>query len=279
MSSVSITSLGTSPGVTTTVLALAAQWTRNVIVVEADVSKPASIVTGYMQGSLGSEAGLMGLAQASLTQRLVAQDIWDFAIPLHPRPAEAPEELDKWLLANLPGTRAARGSTTFWSELMIPLTQLGREGTDTLIDLGRAEIEHGRTELITTTDHLLVTVRSDLTSVAAAKEHLPGILSARAAAGMPETTSLLILDDATQKITPREITKYLGLEVTGRMPYHPKAAAHYAAGASVSSRTMRSYIAAATATASALQARLRDRRALLEASEDDTAQIGEGHGH
>lgn len=274
MSTVAMASFGTSPGLTTTAVALALHWPAPVMLAEVDVSKPTSVVTGFMQGSMGSAGGLMGVVQSSLQHSVTTQDLWDFAIPLHPTPAQAPAGGTSWLLAGLPTPAAARAMESFWGELLEALGRLEAEGIDALLDVGRADDLHGRTELLTGVDHLLLAVRSDLTSIAALNAHLPAILSAREAAGAPGTVSLVVIEDPAHRIPDREISKFLNLGVSGRIPHAPQAAAWYCGGLAGTTRARRSYDAAVKALAASVQTHLAKRRELMRTAQNQVQTTG-----
>lgn len=264
MSTVALAAFGTSPGLTTSAIALALQWPRPVLLVEADVLKPTSVVTGFMQGSIGADSGLMGIVQSSLRKVVTPQDIWDFAIPLSATPAQATADTSRWLLAGLPNPAAAKAMRSFWPELLDALARMGADGYDALFDLGRAEQLHGRGELLTGTDHLLVAVRSDLTSIAALKAHLPELQAARQDGGASGEMSLIVMDDLAHRVPGREISKFLGLDIVGRIPHAPQAAAKYSSGATVSKRQTRTYDSSHRAIAATVASALAKRRDLLD---------------
>lgn len=274
MSTLSIASFGTSPGLTTAAVALSLHWPRPVFLVEADVSKPSTVVTGFMQGSIGADSGLMGMVQASLRQAVTSQDIWDFAIPLHPTPRQAPTETTQWLLAGLPNPAAAQAMKSFWSELLDALTRMGSDGYDAIFDLGRVEHHDGRNELITGTDHLLIAVRSDLTSIAALKTYLQELKAVRERAGASSEISLIVVEDTTHLVPNRDITKFLGVNVAGRIPHLPRAASRYSAGAVVSPRKSQPYDKSVRAIAATVNASLAKRRDLLRVDEPRTTSEG-----
>ncbi|WP_271438015.1 hypothetical protein [Micrococcus luteus] len=260
MSTLALASAGTSPGVTTTALSLAMAWSRPVMLVEADVSKPSSVVAGLLQGSLPADAGLMGVAQASGIEPVTEQDIWDFCVPL---PQEG-EELGRWLLPALSEPAAARHMRAFWSDLLRVLRALDTHPVDAVVDLGRVEDRHGRHDLLTDTDHLALVVRSDLGSVAAARTYLPDLEADRASRGASETISVIVVEDLAQRISSSQIAKFLGVPVSGRIPHAAQAAAALSGGARVSSRTRRPLEAAARATTASLVQQIDKRRAVME---------------
>lgn len=261
MSTLSIASLGTSPGVTTTAVGLAYAWTRPVILVEADVSKPSSVVAGLMRGTLPADGGLMGVAQSSALQPVTEQDLWDFALSLNHSEAE---EIARWVLPALSEPAAARNMHSFWPELLRVLHELDTHPVDSIVDLGRIEEAYGRHDLITDTDHLTLVVRSDLGSVAALNAYLPQIEADRAARGSSETISVLVAEDLAHRLPSRQISKFLGIPVLGRIPHAPQAAAGLSGGARVSARARRGLESSLRAAAAALIQQMASRRAVME---------------
>lgn len=261
MSTLGIASLATSPGVTTTALALTMAWTRPVMLVEADVSKPSSVVAGLMQGALPPDTGLMGVAQAAGMQAVTEQDLWDFALAL---PQDDEAGMGRWVLPALSEPTAARQMRSFWPDLLRVLRDLDAHPVDAIVDLGRIEDRHGRHDLITDTDHLALLVRSDLGSVAALHAYLPALEADRAARGASETISVIVVDDLAHKLKSSQISRFLGVPVTGRIPHSPQAAAALSGGISVSARTRRPLESAARATVAALAQQIDKRRAVME---------------
>ncbi|MFI5825460.1 hypothetical protein ACIA8I_41400 [Streptomyces rishiriensis] len=261
MSTLAIASVGTSPGVTTLAVGLAMSWTRPVMLVEADVSKPSAVVAGLMRGTLPADGGLMGVAQASGMQQVSEQDLWDFALSLND---QASDEIGRWVLPALSEPAAAKNMASFWPELVRALRELNAHPVDSIVDLGRIEDRHGRHDLIADTDHLSLVVRTDLSSVAALNTALPALEADRAARGSSETISVIAVEDVAHRIPSGQIAKFLGVPVVGRIPHAPQAAASFSGGARVSSRTRRGLEGSLRATAAALIKQLDSRRALME---------------
>lgn len=261
MSTVAIASLGASPGVSTCAVALALSWSQPVLLVEADVSKPSSVVAGLMQGSLPADAGLMGVAQSSGMHAVSEQDVWDFAVSLN---QSEDDEVGRWLLPALSEPAAARGMRSFWSDLLRLLRGMSNQPLDTLIDLGRIENRTGRDDLVTDTDHLLIVVRSDLASVAAAKAHLPEIEQDRASRGASGTISLVVVEDMAQKVSSAEIAKFLGAPVVGRIPHAPVPAARYSGGRPVRARALRGFNRSVAAVEASVHQQIDKRRMMME---------------
>lgn len=265
MSILSIASVGSSPGVTTLTVALSLQWARPSLLVEADVSKPSSVVPGFLQGAMPADSGLMGVAQTSGMDPVSEADVFDFAVDLMAaRGIDAEGQPSRLLLPALSEPVGARQMRSFWTDLMRVLRQLGEKPVDTLIDLGRIEEMHGRTDLVTDSDHLCLLMRSDLGSVAAVKTALEDLEADRASRGAGGTISLVVVDELAHKLSSREISKFLGAPVIGRVPHAPQAAAFYSGGARVGKRPLRRFDAAAHSIGATLVQTMDQRRAEME---------------
>lgn len=263
MSILTLASFGTSPGVTTTAVAMTMSWTRPVLLVEADVSKPSAVLSGWMQGSLPADSGLMGVAQSSFQRVVSDQDVWDYAVELSPAQGGSPA---RWLLPAIAQPRAARGMRSLWPDLLAALRLVSAQDVDVIIDTGRAEEAYGRHPLWSDSDHLGVVVRSDLTSVAAVRSYLPTLAQARMERGAADTTSLIVVEDRAQKLPSKDISKVLDTPVRGRLPYSPEAAAHFGGGAGSRART-RAFTRSISALNAALGDALRARQELIQKDE------------
>lgn len=259
MSILTLASFGTSPGVTTTAVAMTMSWPRPVLLVEADVAKPSAVLSGWLQGSLPADSGLMGVAQSSFQRVVSEQDIWDYAVELAPRQDDVPA---RWLLPAIAQPRAARGMRSLWPDLLAALRLISAQDVDVIIDAGRAEEAYGRDPLWSDSDHLAVLLRSDLTSVAALRPYLPSLAQARMERGAADTTSLVVIEDRAQKLPSKDISTVLDAPVRGRLPYSPEAAAHFGGGAGSQART-RAYTRAVSALNAAVGDALRTRQELI----------------
>jgi len=263
VSILTLAAFGVSPGVSTTAVAMTLQWPRPVLLVEADVSKPSSVLAGWLQGSMPADSGLMGIAHNSMRQALTEQDIWDYAVDLGT--GQDVGQPSRWLLPAMSEPLAARSMRGLWPELMMALRAVSGQDIDVIVDAGRSENAHGREALWRDSDHLSVVVRSDLVSVAAARAYLPAVLEARATAGAVDTSSLLVVEDRAQEFPSKDISKVLGLPVRGRLPQSPEAGAHFGGGAQARSWRLRSYTRAIGAANASLADALMARRQLIEA--------------
>lgn len=264
MSILALASAGSSPGVTTLAVALTLQWPRPCLLTEADVSKPSSVIPGLLQGAMPPDTGLMGIAQASSMEPLTDTHIFDFAVDLHTQLGTDNPDTPRLLLPALSEPAGARRMRSFWSDLLRVLRGLEAQPVDSVIDLGRIEDVHGRDDLVSDSDHLCLITRSDLGSVAAVKAWLPELEAQRASRGAGATISVVVVEDVAQKVESREIAKYLGVPVMGRIPHVSQAAAFYSGGARVSRRGMRALDSAVAGAGASLVQAMDKRRAVME---------------
>ena len=123
-----------SPGVTTTVLALAWVWPhvapgRRVVVVDADVAG-GGVATGYLQGAASSGRGILSLATGRSAD--AAASFWDSLMSLD-------DDGSRLLLAGVTDPAQARVVENSWTPLAGVLDQLDSADApvDVLVDLGR----------------------------------------------------------------------------------------------------------------------------------------------
>jgi hypothetical protein len=231
MSMITLASAGTSPGVTSTAVALTLGWTRPALLVEADTSKPSSVIPGFMQAGMDASRGLLPLAVNASREGMSAETVWEELIPLHHEPGSVPEGYDKYVLPAFSNITAARGMDGLWSELSQTLSQLGTAGVDVFIDAGRLSENDARLPLITGSDMVLLVIQPTLAATAALAAYLNGVKAALDAHGKSERLGLVVVEHPTQNIPSREITQYLRVPVLARIPWDPRAAAVYSTGA------------------------------------------------
>lgn len=263
MSVLTLASFGTSPGVTTAAVAMTLSWPRPVLLVEADASKPSSVLAGWLQGSIPADSGLIGVAQASFHRTISEQDVWDQAVEL----SGAEATTARWVLPAIAEPRAARGMRSFWADLFAVLRRISEQDVDVIIDAGRAEAPYGRESLWTEADHLNVVLRSDLVSVAATRSYLPELVTARAERGIGDSLSLTLVEDRAQRLPSKDVATVLGAPVRGRLPHAAEAAAHFGGGARVSHLRLRPYTRAVQALNASLGDALLSRREIIEKTE------------
>lgn len=224
-----------SPGCTTTVVGLAHVWPRPVIVVEADISRPSSIIPGYIRGELEHTRGIGQLVDKTRGRSVGIEDIWNELVPLATSPASVSPDHSKFFLPGPLNAEAARGMTGLWSDLAIVLAQLEDTGTDVLVDAGRFHAGDPRTPLYTASDAPVVVVRPnlpDITALAAALKKTDGgrgLLDLLTNVGHERYLAAISVTGPVGNYSAT-FAKKLSLGLVGRLPWEPEAAAAFSLG-------------------------------------------------
>lgn len=204
-----------SPGVTTSALALASQWPRTALILEADPFG-GDVRAGLGNGEWPPDAGIM---EAVVDLRSTGLDA-ALGRRVH-RPAEhAPA-----VLAGI--GCVGQASTLPWSRIGSALAQLS--GADVLADCGRFAVADGVTPLLRTCDVLVVVTGSSLRAVRAAARIAPLLqeeLDVRP--GDPRVSVLVV--DAGAPYPAAEIAAACRLPLLGELPHDPRAAAVWSDG-------------------------------------------------
>lgn len=173
MAILTLCSAAGAPGVTTTALALTLAWPQPAILVDADPNAAKALLAGYLQGHTPPAQSMVDLAIADRHGELQT------ALPtvLIPLPNSKQQIL--------PGIHTPEQATTtqaLWPTLMGALAALDADGVDIIIDAGRVGAQHAPTPTITGADTALLTMRSTLPAIAAAKAWAPIFTNAAASA-------------------------------------------------------------------------------------------------
>ena len=199
MSVLTLASFGTSPGVTTAAVAMTLSWPRPVLLVEADASKPSSVLAGWLQGSIPADSGLIGVAQASFHRTISEQDVWDQAVELSGSEAATA----RWLLPAIAEPRAARGMRSFWADLFAVLRRISEQDVDVIIDAGRAEAVYaGVDEPLVAADIADAIAAWTTAPQVLVGQSLGGLTAAALAATHPDLVRELVIVDVTPGIDP-----------------------------------------------------------------------------
>lgn len=226
------TSIGSSPGVSTTVLGLAQQWGSPVLLVEADITKPSTVVSGYLRGSRSAQHGLNDLANIT-NIGINASDVLSVAFPID-------EEEELLVLAGLPNPVAAAGMNRLWAGISASFQELESAGFDILIDYGRYSFtDPYRTVLLEQSDQVVVLTGTGLPDVTALKYGLDPLAQARSAIGKSEHLSLGTIGRGANTLSHGEIIKYMQLPSAGHIPFDPAAAATLSYGEPIRERLLK----------------------------------------
>lgn len=218
-------SVSGSPGVTTTVLALAFAWPRPVVVVEADPIAGSPILAGYFQGMAEPAGGMVDLMVAQRQDQLNDR----LASVLMPIPDTS--------VKVLPGvqTRAqVSGLAAVWAPLLQALRGLEDTGTDVLVDAGRLPATGPFPPLVLGVDVLLLVTGSNVPGTATARALLTDLTEQR-----PAGVGLLVVGPE-RPYTAGEVAGVLGLPAIGHIAWDPRAAAVYSQGERPTRKTERS---------------------------------------
>ncbi|MGP5700741.1 hypothetical protein ACTXPA_17710 [Glutamicibacter arilaitensis] len=237
MATVTFTSIGTSPGITTTALALAIEWPRPVILVEADISKPSSVIAGYMQCQISGKRGLSTLAEISAMSSVDRDSILGSCVPLTSSGED--EGTENLLLPAISNPDAGHGVTTMWGELAEELAAFELSGYDTIVDLGRwGGTKDRRVALAERADVMLYGLQPTFSSLAALDHGKKSIEPIRDAVGRGDTSSVVLFQTPVGGSNAREVKMFLNMGVSGEIPFAPKQAAVFSQGVPRSNRRL-----------------------------------------
>lgn len=224
-----LSSLGHSPGTTTTAVALSMRWPRPCLLIEADTSSTSSILAGRFRGQVPHRSGLTGLASAALHGELDPALVWAHTIELSE---------DRRVVPGFSTLGAARGAASFWAHLAGLLSAFDDAGCDLLIDLGRCDAPDPRSSLIAKADLAIVATGATLPDIAATTAPLQASMTrlrelgaVLVDVGNDDGLRLAVIDRARENYSAAEIRRATGVPVLGVIPHAPDAAAVYSLGA------------------------------------------------
>lgn len=260
MASIFLCSGSGSPGVTSTAVGLADIWPRPVMVVEADTSKPSSVIPGFMQGQLDNSRGLLPLAVQAQRQGLSSDILWEQLVPLAQDLGREGDQRGKYLLSGISNTGAGKGMTGFWSDLAIVLSQQGDSGVDVIVDAGRYVPGDPRTPLMQMSDSVVVLTRPVLPDLGALIGQLDELKEHLVRVGHGDHLGLVLMDAVVGNYSSRDIERQLGVPVLGKMPWDPSTAAVYSLGVPKVKKFKRTELSSAlTALAASVDTQILDR--------------------
>jgi MinD-like ATPase involved in chromosome partitioning or flagellar assembly len=213
MAVIALASASGGPGVTTTALGLAMVWPRPVVLAEADPVGGSALLAGYFHGTLADTDAMVSLVLAHRDGHL------DEALP------RVLIRVPDTHVAVLPGPKshAQAGSLTeLWAPLMIELQALEETGQDVIVDVGRLGMVHSPTSLIAAADFAVLVVRSDLPSLAAARQWASRWAEASAEGSGPPAGVVVVGGD--RPYSAREVAKVITLPVLAEVAWDPGSA-------------------------------------------------------
>jgi hypothetical protein len=216
MAVIALCSASGSPGVTTTAVAMALNWSRPVLLVEADPTGGSGILAGFLRGTTEYDAGLIEIALSPLG---VAEALREVVRPLAPN------------VSFVTGVRAhgqAGALRDLWEPLAVALAGLDSNGQDAIVDAGRLGLVGSPQPLLDEADLTLLLTRANLPALAAARSWSEAVKNA--ATGWLRAGVLMIGEGKPYRAS--EVTKVLGLPVVADLPDDPDAAEVYHRGAS-----------------------------------------------
>jgi hypothetical protein len=166
----------------------------------------------------------------------------------------------------LPGVRAhgqARSLAGLWDVLAAALRGLGEHGQDVIVDAGRLGLDGSPEPLMSAADLTLLTVRSDLVALSAARSWAETLRTRFDSEGGGSRLRVLLVGES-RPYGAREVSKVLNVPVVGSLAWDPTSAAVLTHGvkparrfeSSSLIRSLRSLGSAVEATVSANQANL-----------------------
>lgn len=216
-----------APGVTTSAVALGTVWPAPVLVAECDPAG-GDLHAGAFGAMAEPARGLVGLAVAARDGH-AAGHLPGQVIPLDPG-------YRTMLLPGIPDPRQAGQLAALWAPLADAfrgLTWPGRgqrcEPVDVLADCGRLGHTHTPWPLLHAADLIVLVCRSSLAAVHAAACH---VASLRSELGDSPCHMVAVMVGHRHPYTVREVTRALGIDVAGVLPYDPRSAAVFSDGAS-----------------------------------------------
>lgn len=225
MAVIAFTSAKGSPGVTTTVLALALVWHRPVLVIEADTVGGSSILAGWLRATVPHDRSVLDAAIAHHNGQL-GETLHSLTIPLPPEQPTSP----KRLLAAIPRSVHGPAVDPLWQPLGDLARTLEDAGMDVLVDAGRLGARHAPMPLLRSADAVLVVSRATLPSISAVAAVLDQLRADLSDHGQGEDTLALLMvgqpgvRPTGELYSPRDVRRELGTPVVGTVVFDPVAA-------------------------------------------------------
>lgn len=266
-----------APGVTMSTLALALQWPRPVMLVEADTASPSSILAGFMRGRVVYERNMTQLANNMKKFGQTSKTVFDQMIPLAQDPARFAEDKQyrKHLLPAFPSPRAATGHKAFWRDLLIATRAFEKAtGYDIFFDMGRITTrETERMALVTNADLAVAHLSATFIDTWAAQENIERIYQLMDEQGHPEGLCSVFHQSPAVNFPAGELASLIpSAPLLTTLPHSPEAAAIFSHGADIPTsakkldKKLRAYRTAVSTYSSKLQVRLKNEADYLNPS-------------
>lgn len=257
MAVIALCSAAGSPGVTTTAVALAMNWPRPVLLIEADPTGASGILAGILGGQVLYETGLIELALSALDIKDALRDVVRALAP------------DVDYVAGIRSHQQAGALRDLWEPLAVALAELDSQGQDVIVDAGRLGMSGSPLPLLERADLTLLLTRTNLPALSAARSWVESVRD-------PTTgwrhAGLLLIGEG-DPYTAREVTKVLGLPVVAALFDDATPAAVYHRGGEPDRHfASSSYFRSVAATVEAIQAQLaRSQFTLIAGTEPQAA--------
>jgi hypothetical protein len=244
MSLIALISPGGSPGVTTTGLALALAWPREVVLAECDPAG-GTVLSGLWRGqppAAGAGAGLLRFALlAQQDPHAAASELCAESVPLAARPGR------QFVLPAPAAPLAGRQVAAAWPALA---AAFAAAPADVIADAGRLDGHTPLAPLLAVADEVLMVCRPLIRQAAAAQPRLEMLADVRA--GDPPASLILVAEGPYGPEAPRALRRALDVRVRGSLPDDPAAAAVLSDGAAPGRFRRSPLMRAATALAAGL---------------------------
>ena len=218
MAVITLCSASGAPGVTTTAVALAMNWSRPVVLVEADPAGSNGLLAGILRGVREYETGLLDIAASPLAMYDAVRD--------------ATRQIEGTEVRYLVGTQThtqAGGLRDLWAPLGEELADLERTGQDVIVDAGRLGLVGSPEPLLAWADLTLLLTRTHLPALAAARSWADELRAPSFEASWRQPGLLLVGEGEPYR--ENEVHKALGLPIISTIADDPAAAAVYHRGA------------------------------------------------
>ncbi|MFK4298153.1 hypothetical protein ABH924_003314 [Arthrobacter sp. GAS37] len=261
-------SLSDAPGCTTAAIALAQQWPRPVILVEADTSHASSVLPGLFKGEQPQRFGVLDLAALHRNGELTEEAVLTHALRLG-------GDSEHRIIPGFTGPGPAQSAASSWGALTDLFVRLEEAGVDVLADLGRFGPSDPRTALLTRADTVAVFAAADLPGLYSMRTRLPELREALSTGSDAARLGVVLRQHpaAIQGYSAREVRSALNTTTWGTIPWDPAGAAAYSHGTQKAARPLsrRQYERSIAALGTTIREAVATRRSELGSIEGSNA--------